>query len=410
MLRSGSVLKIRTVLAEGKSLREAARELGVSRNTVRRYARGDVGTGKRAKRGSKLEPFKEQVRAWVREDRLLNCPTMLARLRAQGYTGGMTVLKDFVQPLRPPLARQRPVQRYETPPGRQLQVDWGEFTYEDAGKQRKVYGFVAVLGYSRMRYAVFARRCDTPTLLRCLVQACEAFGGLPERVLTDRMKSVLVTMDGATPRWNPLFLELVTQLGIVPSVCRAYTPQTKGKVERSIRVVKESFWPGVTFTDLDDLNRQATAWVERLNGSVHRTTHRVPAELLAAEGLRPLSARSSLDRFLKEERKVSWDGYFSYEGVKYGLPAALALAGRVIQVLGQRDVLEVWRGGRRVLQVPRQQQGVHPHPAQWTDVAPAVDQRRRLEPLGHLRATPPVAARPLSAYDVLYGVDMEVGA
>jgi transposase len=403
-------MKIRTVLAEGKSIREAARELGVARNTVRRYLRGDVRTGAREKRGSKLEPFEEQVTAWVREDRLLNCPTMLERLRAIGYTGGMTVLKDFVQPLRPPLARQRPVQRYETPPGRQLQVDWGEFTYLDAGKLRKVYGFVAVLGYSRMRFVAFTRRCDTPTLLRCLVQACEAFGGLPERVLTDRMKSVLVTMDGTTPRWNPLFLELVTQLGIVPSVCRAYTPQTKGKVERSIRVVKESFWPGVTFSDLDDLNRQATAWMERLNGSVHRTTHRVPVELLAAEGLRPLSARSSLDRFLKEERKVSWDGYFSYDGVKYGLPAALALAGRVIQVLGQRDVLEVWRGPRRVLRVPRQQQGVHPHPAQWTDVAPAADQRRRLEPLGHLRATPPVVARPLSAYDVLYGVDMEVGA
>lgn len=401
-------MKIRTALQEGQSIREAARELGVSRNTVRRYVRGEVGTRTRRQRGSKLEPFKEQVTAWVREDRLLNCPTMLARLRAQGYTGGMTVVKDFVQPLRPPLARRRPVQRYETPPGRQLQVDWGEFTYLDAGKLRKVYGFVAVLGYSRMRYVVFTRRCDTPTLLRCLVQACEAFGGLPERVLTDRMKSVLVTMDGTTPRWNPLFLELVTQLGIVPSVCRAYTPQTKGKVERSIRVVKESFWPGVTFTDLDDLNRQATAWVERLNGNVHRTTHQVPAALLAAEELRPLSARSSLDRFLKEERKVSWDGYFSYEGVKYGVPAALALAGRVIQVLGQRDVLEVWRGVKRVLRVPRQHQGVHPHPAQWTDVAPAADQRRRLEPLGHLRAAPAVAARPLSAYDVLYGV--EVGA
>jgi transposase len=401
-------MKIRTALQEGQSIREAARELGVSRNTVRRYVRGDVRTGAREKRGSKLEPFQEQVRTWVREDRLLNCPTMLARLRAQGYTGGMTVLKDFVQPLRPPRASQRPVQRYETPPGRQLQVDWGEFTYEDAGKLRKVYGFVAVLGYSRMRYVVFTRRCDTPTLLRCLVQACEAFGGLPERVLTDRMKSVLVTMDGTTPRWNPLFLELVTQLGIVPSVCRAYTPQTKGKVERSIRVVKESFWPGVTFTDLDDLNRQARAWIERLNGTVHRTTHQAPVALWEAEGLRPMSARSSLDRFLKEERKVSWDGYFSYDGVKYGLPASAALAGRVVCIVEQAEVLEVWRGAKRVLRVPRQQQGVHPHPAQWTDVAPAADQRRRLEPLGHLRAAPPVAARPLSAYDVLYGV--EVGA
>jgi transposase len=321
-------MKIRTALREGQSIREAARELGLSRNTVRRYARGEVGTGARRQRGSKLEPFKAQVTAWVREDRLVNCPTILARLRAQGYAGGMTVVKDFVQPLRPPRASQRPVQRYETPPGRQMQIDWGEFTYRDGGTLRKVYGFVAVLGYSRMRYVAFARRCDTATLLRCLVQACAAFGGLPERVLADRMKSVLVTMDGTTPRWNAQFLDLMTHLGIVPSVCRAYAPQTKGKVERSIRVVKESFWPGVTFTDLDDLNRQATAWVARLNQTVHRTTRRVPADLWEAEGLRPMGSRSSLDRFLKEERKVSWDGYFSYDGVLYGVPAGPCVSSR----------------------------------------------------------------------------------
>jgi transposase len=104
MLRSGSVMKIRTALAEGQSIREAARELGIARNTVRRYARGEVGPGARGKRGSKLEPFKEQVATWVREDRLVNCPTILERLRAQGYRGGMTVVKDFVQPLRPPAA------------------------------------------------------------------------------------------------------------------------------------------------------------------------------------------------------------------------------------------------------------------------------------------------------------------
>jgi hypothetical protein len=90
------------------------------------------------------------------------------------------------------------------------------------------------------------------------------------------------------------------------------------------------------------------------------------------------------------------------------VPAAAALAGRAVCIVAQREVIEVWRGARRVLQVPRQQQGVHPHPAQWAGVAPAADQRRRHEPLGHLRAAPRVEARPLGAYDLLYGV--EVGA
>jgi transposase len=401
-------MRIRTALDEGKSIRATARELGLARNTVRRYVRAAPTTGQRGKRGSTLDPFKEQITAWVVEDRLLNCPTMLARLRAQGYSGGMTVLKDFVQPLRPPAARQRAVQRYETPPGRQMQIDWGEFTYLEGTRRRKVYGFAAILGYSRMRYVEFVRRCDTPTLLRCLLHACETFGGVPERLLADRMKSVLVAMDGRTPRWNPLFLECVTLLGIVPSVCRAYTPQTKGKVERSIRVVKESFWPGVRFGDLDDLNQQARVWLDRLNRTVHRTTHRLPVDLFAEEGLRPLGTRAGLLRFLKEERKVGWDGFFSYDGVQYGVPAAAALAGRVIQVVDQREMLDIWQGARRVLQLPKHCQGVHPHPGQWTGVAPASAQRQAPEPLGHQQATLRVAQRPLAAYDALYGV--EVGA
>jgi transposase len=401
-------MKIRSALAEGKSIRETARELGLARNTVRRYVREQAPRGARPQRGSLLDPYKAQIVAWVQDDHLLNCPTMLERLRQQGYTGGLSVLKSFVHPLRPAAASQRPVQRYETPPGRQLQVDWGEFTYLDAGKRRKVFGFTAVLGYSRMRYVEFVRRCDTPTLLRCLLHACEAFGGIPERVLTDRMKSVLVAMDGRTPRWNPRFLDYVTLLGLVPGVCHAYTPQTKGKVERSIRVVKESFWPGVRFADLDDLNRQAQAWLERLNHTVHRGTHRRPADLLAAEGLRPLVPRPSLRRFLQEERKVAWDGFFSFDGVQYGVPAAAGLAGRVVQIVELPGVLEVWQGARRVLQLPKQCQGVHAHPAQWTDVAPAVAARQRPEPLGHREPAPPVVQRPLTAYDALFGV--EVGA
>jgi transposase len=221
-------MKIRSAIGEGKSIRETARELGVARNTVRRYLWDEAPAGERGTRGSLLDPYKARIVAWVQEDHLLNCPTMLARLREQGYTGGLSVLKSFVHPLRPARAgQQRPVQRYETPAGRQLQFDWGEFTYEEEGKRRKVFGFTAVLGYSRMRYVEFMRRCDTPSLLRGLLHASEAFGGVPERVLTDRMKSVLVQMDGKTPRWNARFLDYVTVLGIVPSVCHAYTPQTK---------------------------------------------------------------------------------------------------------------------------------------------------------------------------------------
>ncbi len=83
------------------------------------------------------------------------------------------------------MAGHAPVQRYETKPGEQLQFDWGEFVYEDAGVQRKFYGFTAVLGYSRMRFVTFVKRCDTPTLIRCLMEAFEYFGG-PDQNGADR--------------------------------------------------------------------------------------------------------------------------------------------------------------------------------------------------------------------------------
>ncbi len=119
----------------------------------------------RPPRPSKLDPFKEQITRWVTQDHCTNCEVIYTRLKQMGYTGGFSILKEFVHPLRPAVAGHAPVQRYETKPGEQLQFDWGSIVYEDAGVQRKFYGFTAVLGYSRMRFVTFVKRCFT---LRCL--------------------------------------------------------------------------------------------------------------------------------------------------------------------------------------------------------------------------------------------------
>jgi transposase len=155
--------------------------------------------------------------------------------------------------------------RYETKPGEQMQYDWGEVHYEQKGKDHKLYGFTAVLGYSRMRFVTFVKRCDTPTMIRCMMAAFEYFGGLPKAALTDRMKSVFLEMEDDVPKWNPIFADFMACLGVAPRVCKPYKPQTKGKVERSVGVIKNGFWPGVRKTLIDDLNRQATRWCDRLN-------------------------------------------------------------------------------------------------------------------------------------------------
>jgi transposase len=98
--------------------------------------------------------------------------------------------------------------RYETKPGEQVQFDWGEFKYDRDGPFHKLYGFSALLCSSRMRFVTFVKRCDTATMIRCLMEAFEYFGGLPKAALTDRMKSVLLEeLEGNVPRWNPVFAD-----------------------------------------------------------------------------------------------------------------------------------------------------------------------------------------------------------
>jgi transposase len=175
---------------------------------VRCYLRGKPEAVPRPKRGSKLDAFKTQIRQWMMQDHLYNCETMLSRLQEQGYSGSLSLLKAFVHTLRPRQAGQHPIQRYETKPGEQMQFDWGEVHYEQQGREHKLYGFTAILGYSRMRFVTFVKRCDTPTMIRCLMEAFEYFGGLPQTALTDRMKSVILEMDGKTPKWILFFLTL----------------------------------------------------------------------------------------------------------------------------------------------------------------------------------------------------------
>jgi len=200
MLRSRTVHTIHELAAQGQSIGAVARTLGLSRNTVRKYLRGAPDAEPRRKRETKLEPFTAQIRRWAEEDHLYNCVTMLERLKPLGYAGGITQLKELVHPLRPRSVTRRPVRRFETKPGEQLQFDWGEFRYEEGGVERKLFGFVAVLGYSRMRFVAFTKRADAPTLIRGLMAAFEYLGGVPRAVLTDRMKSVLLAVEDGTPK------------------------------------------------------------------------------------------------------------------------------------------------------------------------------------------------------------------
>lgn len=404
MLRSRTVNTLRELANEGHSIREISKRMGLSRNTVRKYLRSSPVPAKRPSRSSKLDPFKEQVRLWVEEDRLLNCMTMHERLQAMGYAGGITILRCFVHPLRPAKGGRRAVLRYETAPGEQMQIDWGTFSYEIDGVRRKIYGMTAILSYSRMRYVIFSKRCDTASLIRAIQDAMEYFGGLPQTVLSDRMKSVLLTVEDGELIWNSVYTDFMAAIGVVPRVCRARVPETKGKVERSIRVIKESFWPGVRFVDINHLNEQALAWCASRNARVHRTTHEPPVRRHALENLRSLPKDYAWERFRSEQRRVTWDGFISFDGVNYGLPSDPLTAGDMVDVTCWAKEIIVWYRGKMIARHSvRAESGTTVwHKDQFNDVLPVAQSRRALAPVGYQVPMIQAPRRSLREYDEIF--------
>ena len=173
-------------------------------------------------------------------------------------------------------------------------------------------------------------------------------------------------------------------------------------------IIKQSFWAGVHFSDIDDLNEQARLWCDRLNQKVHRTTLRVPMELWIEEQLRPLPTDFAWERFGTEERRVSWDGFISYDGVLYGLPSNPPVAGSVVLVRERQRELRIFHQGSLIATLQKQprSQEIVIHPDQFRDVPPTPSLRQTTKPLGHQIEAPPVPIRNLSEYDQLFGVEV----
>ena len=316
-------MEIRVLAKHGKGVREIAREVGVSRNTVRRYLRSTDAARyrERPSQPGKLSAFEGFIRqrlASALPDRLA-ATVLLRELRARGYAGGYTLVKDFVAAQQPP-AMVDPVVRFETAPGQQMQVDWA--TIRRGGDRLSV--FVATLGWSRAAYVEFVTDERLETLLSAHEHAFLAFGGVPDEVLYDNMRTVVLQRDRYGPgkhRFQPGLLDFAGHCGFRPKLCRPYRAQTKGKVERFIRYLRGSFWvplasrmaaEGVV-VDAAAANLAAARWLREVaNARTHATTGAVPAERLAEErpALRDIPAPyggivpAALDRQLRTVRPI----------------------------------------------------------------------------------------------------------
>jgi transposase len=313
---------------QGLSIRKIAATCGVSRNAVRRALRSSTPpSGKRRRlKGVALEPFKAQISAWL-GDKIASQWTaerIYDELQARGYTGGRTVVKEYLREHRPRPQKSAEA-RFYVKPGQQMQVDWAEMGAASVGGvERKLYAFVAIMAWSRALFVCFTTDMKLLTWLDCHRRAFEYFGGVPSEVLIDNLKTGVLSRAGATVRWQPEYESLAVGYGFRPIAHFPMRPKTKGRVERIVRFVRERFFAGRTIGDLGEFNEDARAWLrERANVRVHRVTRERPCDRFAVEGaaLKPLPV---YDIVLEGTRVADAYGLVSVDGVRYSVPARLA--------------------------------------------------------------------------------------
>lgn len=353
MVNLKELIMILDLHRQGLSVSAIAERTGHDRKTIRKYIRQGLCVpiySPRPARASLLDPFatyvRERIGAWPE----LTGARLLREIQGLGYTGGRSILNDFVRSIRP-APEVMFEHRFETPAGKQAQVDFAQFKVAFSNQPdtvRTVWLFSMVLGCSRYLWAEFVLHQDLPTLLRCHMAAFEHFGGVPQEILYDRMKTaVLGEPDADQPVvYNAKLLACASHYHFTPRACRPYRAKTKGKVERPFRYIRADFYLARTFIDLEDMNRQLRAWLADVaNARRHGTTGRIVREHFVEEqpSLQALPA-GRFDAVLRVERRLSREGCISIGGNYYSVPDGTRA--RVVDVESTPTQVRILEDGR----------------------------------------------------------------
>jgi transposase len=317
------------------SVSEIARTLALDRKTVRRCLRQAAWRPyQRAATDTVLTPFTGWLTARAPAVDY-SARILWQELRQQhGFGGSYETVKRWVRPHREATLRAALTwTRFETPPGEQSQIDWGQAMVTLGGRRVVRHIFVLTLGYSRR---AFYEPCEQETLSD-LIDAHERaftyFGGHTREHLYDRPRTVCLGGQGAQLRWNTTFKAFADFWGFEPRVCRPYRAQTKGKVEAGVKYFRRNFLPGRVFRDDRDLRDQLHAWMATVaDVRVHGTTHERPCDRFVVEAP-TLIGTGSHPRFHVEAqatRVVATDYLVSFETNRYSVP--YRLIGQPVQV------------------------------------------------------------------------------
>ncbi len=347
MLEPGEVGVMLRLRGLGWGTRRIAAELGCSRNTVKRYVEAGGWPGFQApERKRKLDGLEDWLSERFRRHRGNADVVRQDLARELGVIVSLRTVERAVQPWRRELAAEaRATVRFETPPGRQLQIDFGELRIPIAGERVRVFLFVATLGYSRRTYAQAFRHERQSAWLDGLEGAFRHFGGVPEEVLFDNPKALVIHHDAATREvtFNARLHAFARYWGFRPRACAPFRARTKGKDERGVGYVKRNGIAGHAFASFAALEAHLAWWMREIaDVRVHGTTGEVPLARFRrdeAATLRPLDDRPPFRQVRELVRKVQADCAVEVDTNAYSVPWRLIGESVVVTVSAGRLVI-----------------------------------------------------------------------
>lgn len=318
MIDRRTVFEIHRLKDIGFSRRQIARKLGMSRKTVTKYIKEPEKAGKPAAwRKSKLDPYREMIRETMDKYPDIKGPLMLRLLREKGFEGQITIVREYMRELKSKRSHREGFIRFESEPGQQMQVDWGHFgsiAYGENNTKRKLYGLFVVESYSRMLYVSFTHSQKQEALHQGLLDAFVFFGGTPREILVDNMMTAVTERTGSLVRFNDAFLDFLRPFSITPVACNVRKPHEKGKVESTIRYIRNNFLPLREPTSLQNIRSQAMEWLKTVaNVRIHQTTGERPADRFKRLPLRDLPSplpdcRETETNLVHKDFAIRFDG------------------------------------------------------------------------------------------------------
>jgi transposase len=345
MIEPDAVRQLRQLREQGWGTKRIARELGIARNTIRRYVREGASATRQVRPAARAldEEARKLATALFDGEAEGNAVVVTELLRERGYDVAVRTVQKVTAPRR----RERVAAtvasvRFETAPGAQMQIDFGQKLVSIAGGPVRVHLLVAVLGYSRRLYvkAFLAERQDD--WREGIAGAFRHFGGVPRTVLGDNARSLVVAHDRATQTvtFHPAYVAFCRDWDVVPRTCAPYRARTKGKTESGVKYVKRNALAGRAFKSFAELEAHLTDWMRMADDREHGTTHEAPLRRFVrdeAAALRPLPARAVPVRERRLDRRVANDALVDVDTVRYSVPHRF-VRDRVAVLVGEHDV------------------------------------------------------------------------